>query len=60
MAAQASESGAGCKAGCLRSTGRGSLFSRRNQGAMSSQGALEMPGLVGGIVGRGSEPSGRL
>lgn len=27
---------------------------------LSSQGALEVPGLVGGIVGRGSEPSSRL
>lgn len=39
---------------------RSFLSSCRNQGAMSSQGALEMPGLVGGIVGRGSEPSARL
>lgn len=56
MAAQASDSGTGC----LWGTERSSLFSFRNQGAMSSQGDLAMPGLVGGIAGSGSEPSSGL
>lgn len=46
--------------GCLRGTERSSLSSCRNQGAMSRQGAEEVPGLVGGIAGGGSELSARL
>lgn len=46
--------------GCLRGMERSSLSSCRNQGAMSRQGVEEVPGLVGGIAGGGSEPSTRL
>lgn len=46
--------------GCLRGMERSSLSSCRNQGAMSRQGVEEVPGLVGGIAGGGSEPSARI